>query len=199
MPMLLAQAELVDKLKENWVLAAIGAGLLVALYVVFKIATGRKKEHRDLEKGQREYLAEYPPPPPGGARRLNVNGIPARLRLVVFAPTGKAQIPISMDDVPDLLDDVLRGLGGFVKADKPRVKIWPAQLSVAGFAPTFHRLVKSPDAGEKSSRWVKLAGPARLGRTPILLGLALLADESCKLGDVYVEPTEWGDLLQVQR
>ena len=101
-----------------------------------------------------------------------MNGEPVRVRLVVVAPTGKQQDPITPDDVPELLDDVVRGLGGFVKADKPRVRVWPPQLSVAGFAPTFHRLVESPDAGKQSSRWVKLAGPARTGKRPILLGLA---------------------------
>jgi hypothetical protein len=197
--MLWAQAEIIDKLRGNWIFAVMGLGILVALFVVFKIATGRKKAHPDNERGQRENLAEYPPPPLAGARQLSANGILVRLRLVVISPTGKSQDPISPDDVPDLLDDVLRGLGSFVKADKPRVRIWPPQLSVAGFAPTFHRLVSSPDEGAKSSRWVKLAGRARTGKRPVLLGLALLADESCKLGDVHVGTTEWGRLLQIGR
>lgn len=197
--MLWAQAEIVDKLKDNWILLAAGLGVLIALFVLFKIARGGKKKHVDLEKGQREDLGEYPPPPPAGAKRLTINGVPVRVRLVVISPTGKAHEAVSADDVPDLLDDVLRGLGSFVKTDKPRVKIWPTQLSVVGFAPTFHRLVESPDDGKKSSRWVKLAGPARTGNRPILLGLALLADEPCKLGDIHVEQTQWGDLLQVQR
>ena len=197
--MLFAQADLVDKLKANWIYAAIGLGVLVALFVLFKIATGRKKPHKDIERGQRERLGEYPPPPPAGARRLSVNGENARLRLVVVSPTGKAHDPISPDDIPELLDDVLRGLGGFVKTDKPRVKVWPTQLSVVGFAPTFHRLIESPDAEKKSSRWVKLAGPAKAGGRPILLGLALLTEDPTKIGDVHVETTEWGDLLRVER
>jgi hypothetical protein len=199
--MLSAQADdLVNTVKENWVYGAVGVGLVFALFVLLRIAAGRKKKHPDLERGQREDLGEYPPPPAAaGARRLTVNGIPVRLRLVVVAPTGKAQDAIGADDVPALLDDVLRGLGEFVRADRPRVKVWPTQLSVAGFAPTFHRLVESPDTGKASSRWVKLAGPARTGQRPILLGLAVLADEPCKLGDVHVETTEWGELLQVGR
>jgi hypothetical protein len=197
--MLFAQAELVDKLKANWIYAAIGLGVLVALFVLFKMASGRKKPHKDIERGQRENLAEFPPPPPAGAKRLSVNGESARLRLVVISPTGKAQDPIAVDDIPELLDDVLRGLGSFVKADKPRVKVWPTQLSVVGFAPTFHRLIESPDAGKKSSRWVKLAGPVKAGGRPILLGLALLTDDATKIGDVNVDTSEWGDLLRVER
>jgi hypothetical protein len=199
--MLRAQADgLPDLVRENWVYAAIGLGLLVALVVLIRIATGRKKKYPDLEKGLREDLADYPPPPAtAGARRLRVNGVPVRVRLVVVAPTGKLQETISPDHVPDLLDDVLRGLGGFVRTDKPRIKVWPPQLSVAGFAPTFHRLVQSSDAADRPSRWVKLAGPARTGKRPVLLGLALWADEPCQVGDVVVETTEWGELLQVGR
>jgi hypothetical protein len=183
-----------------WVYVAAGAAVLIAVVVLLKIATSRKRPHPDLEKGLREDLAEFPPPSAtASGRRLETNGVPVRLRLVVVAPTGKQQAPVTPDDVPELLDDVLRGLGGFVRADKPRVKVWPPQLSVAGFAPTFHRLVESPDAGGQPSRWIKLAGPARTGKRPILLGLALLADEPCKLGDVHVETTEWGELLQVSR
>jgi hypothetical protein len=197
--MVFAQAEAIEKLKANWIYCAIGLGVLVAIIVLLKIAGGRKKKHPDLERAQREDLAEYPPPPPAGGKRLSANGVPVRVRLIVIAPTGKAQDPISVDELPDLLEDVLRGLGSFVKSDKPRVKVWPTQLSVAGFAPTFHRLVESPDAEKKSSRWIKLAGPARSGKRPILLGMALLADEPCKMGDVHVETTAWAEILQVQR
>jgi len=199
--MLWAQADgLADKARDNWVYAAIGAGLLVALAVLYRIATGRKKPPPDLEKGLREDLAGYPPPPAAtGPRRLSVSGVPVRLRLVVVAPPGKQHDAVTADDVPDLLDDVVRGLGGFVRTDKPRVNVWPPQLSTAGFAPTFHRLVESPDRDGQASRWVKLAGPARTGKRSILLGLALLADEPCKLGDIHVETTEWKELLEVAK
>ena len=189
--MIWAQAnDLVEKLADNWVLVAIGVGALAAVLILLRIAAGRKRPHPDLERGQRENLAEYPPPPAASGRRLMVNGTPARVRLVVVAPTGKQQDPITPDDVPEILDDVLHGLGKYVTADRPRVRVWPPQLSVAGFGPTFHRLVASPDAGAQSSRWVKLAGPARTGKRPILLGLAVLADEPLKLGDVQVETTD---------
>jgi hypothetical protein len=199
--MLWAQVEDVLKpLQDNWILAAILIGLLVAALVLLKIARSRKKEPPDLEKALREDLKTYPPSPsahePG---RLSVNGIPGRLRLVVMAPTGKTQENIMPDHVAEMLNNVIRGLGAFVNADKPRIKVWPPQLSIGGFAPTFHRLVESPDPADKPSRWVKLAGPARTGKRPILLGLVIYADEPCQLGDVNVETTEWGELLEVPR
>ncbi|HKB03307.1 MAG TPA: hypothetical protein VKD90_13870 [Gemmataceae bacterium] len=199
--MLFAQADgLPDAIRDNWVYAAIGAGLLIALVVLYRIATSRKKPPPDLERGLREDLATYPlPPAAAGPRRLSVNGVPVRVRLVVVAPIGKQQTAILPDEVRALLDDVVRGLGGFVPTDKPRIRVWPPQLSVAGFAPTFHRLVVSPDRDRPTSRWVKLAGPARTGQRPILLGLALLADEPCKMGDLHVETTEWHEVLEVAR
>ena len=199
--MLWAQVEdVTNAVREYWIPAAIVGGALIALVVLWKIATSRKKPHLDLEMGLREDLRAYPPlPAAAGPRRLGVNGEPVRLRLVVVAPTGKLQDPITPDDVPGLLDDVLRGLGGFVSTDKPRIKVWPPQLSVAGFAPTFLRLIESPDGAGQLSRWVKLAGPARTRKRPILLGLVFLADEPSKLGDLNVESTEWGELLDVPR
>jgi hypothetical protein len=198
--MIWAQADdILETARNNWVLFAALAGLVVAGLVLLRIAAGRKRPHPDLEKGLREVLAEYPAPPPAGPWRLTLNGDPVRVRLVVVAPTGKHHGPLTPDDVRGLLDDVLRGLGEVVGHDRPRVRVWPPQLSVSGFAPTFHRLVASPDAGAPASRWVKLAGPARTGGRPILLGLAVLADRPLKLGDVQVESTEWKELLRMER
>jgi hypothetical protein len=199
--MLLAQADgLADKVKDNWILAAMSLGVLVAAVVLYRIATSRPRKHLDPERGLREDLGGYPPPPAAaGSERLTVDGLPVRVRLVVVAPVGRLQEATSPAQVPGLLDDVLRGLGRYVTTDKPRVKVWPPQLSMAGFAPTFHRLVQSPDRPGRPSRWVKVAGPARAGQRNILLGLALLADEPCKLGEVPVEPTEWHRLLAVAR
>jgi hypothetical protein len=174
-----------------WPYVAVGVGALVVLVVLVRLARRRAGGHRDLEAGLREDLDEYPPAPPGAARLL-VNGVPGRLRLVVVAPTGKLSDPITPDDVPELLDRVHLGLGRLVEADKPRVKVWPPPLSSAGFGPTFHRVVRG-----SGKRWVKLAGPARTGRRPVLLGLVVWTDNASGLGDVVVEPTEWGELLHV--
>src|SRR5687768_6346991 len=103
--MLWAQAEeVINALRDNWIGVAVATGLLIAVVVVFKIATGRKKPLPDLENSQRENLRTFPPPPPARARRLSVNGEPVRLRLVVVAPTGKLQDPITPDGVAELLD-----------------------------------------------------------------------------------------------
>jgi hypothetical protein len=50
--MFFAQADIVDRIKDNWIFVAVGLGVLVALIVVLKIATSRKKPHLDIEKSQ---------------------------------------------------------------------------------------------------------------------------------------------------
>jgi hypothetical protein len=198
--MLWAQAGLPAEVKDNLVYVAAGVGVLVAVVVLWRIATSRTRPPHDPERGLREDLAGYPPPPAAaGGRRLTADGLPVRLRLVVVAPAGKVYDAISPDDVPGLLDEVVRGLGGLVAADKPRIRVWPAPLSAAGFAPTFHRLVHGPDPAGQPSRWVKLAGPARAGQRPFLLGLALWADQASTLGAMDIEPGEWKKVLQVER
>jgi hypothetical protein len=198
--MIWAQAnELVESAANHWILIAVLVGIVVALVVLLRIALTRKKPHVDLETGLREVLADYPSPPPVRRRRLTICDVPVRVRLVVMAPTGKLQAPITPDDVAGLLDGVHPGMGAYVAADKPRIRIWPPQLSVAGFTPTFHRLVESPDASQEASRWVKVAGPARTSKQPILLGLAVIAEEPVKLGDMQVETTEWRELLRIER
>jgi hypothetical protein len=203
--MLFAQADkvndFVDKLKNNdklYVYVAVGAAVLFVLFILYKIATGRRGAP-DLQSGQREKLAEFPPPPPVGDRQLKVNGMPVRIRLVVVAPTGKANDDISADEVYSLLNEISHGLGTAARSDKPRIRVWPPQLSVAGFAPTFHRLVDATDPSKKGSRWIKIAGSAKTGQRPILLGMAVLAEESTSLGELHMNQTDWQEMLQVSR
>lgn len=171
--------------------AAAGFGALVVLFVLFKIMFGKKK-HPNLEQGMGENLASYPPPPAvTGPKQLTINGIPVRVRLVVLAPAGNQQ-QVSADEATDKLNDVLKGLGSLIKSDKPRIKIWPAQLSIPGFAPTFHRLVKVP-----TNEWIKIAGVAKVGGKPMLVGLAVLADEPNDVGELKLDHMDWAETLQL--
>ena len=131
--------------------------------------------------------------------RLLIDGQEARLRLVVMAPAGMEQEPIDAHDVPELLDDFRRGLGELIKADKPRVCIWPPQLSSSGFAPTFFRLVESPDPPATRSHWIRIAGPIKIAGKSYLLGLACLADHTSKIGTFNVTVNEWRERLAIDR
>lgn len=169
---------------------ALGGFVFVILVIVW-LQRGAPKEP---EEGLMEKLSTLPPPPTGArAARLKVMNLPGRLRLVVVAPSGKRTV----GNVEAALEEVFNGLGEVAAEDKPRVRIWPPQLSAQGFAPTFFRNTQRPDADGKPSRWVLLAGPARAGGVPVLLGLAVLVDKPTTMGLVTMTETKWGEMLSV--
>lgn len=182
------------------VLAAVALVVLVVLVLLLRAALRRRGGRRtdaDRERGMRENLAEYPPAPGAvGPRRLSVQGLPGRVRLVVLAPVGK-QARIDATRAEDLLNYVVPGLGDVARHDRPRVRVWPPQLSVQGFAVTFHRLTQRPEPDDQPSHWVLLAGEARVGQHYILLGMAVWAEEKSLLGRLTLTPDRWPDVLRV--
>jgi hypothetical protein len=173
----------------------IGAGAVVVVLVVIALMR-RGKRPVDPEHGLSENLAGFPPAPgQPGRRRLVVHGQPMRLRLIVVAPTGKK--PLSTEDAEALVGSMIRGMDEILKADRPRVRVWPVQYSNIGFAQSFFRRVLRPEARGRMSQWVRVAGPAKSGATPILLGLALMADEPTDVDELSLDGNEWLDVLQV--
>lgn len=170
----------------------IGGG---ALAVVFLFLIFRRKKKHDPEAGLAEDLGEYPPPPRPGKRRLLVQGSPMRLRLVVVAPVGKKDFAKG-GDVEPILDEVVPGLADIAEVDKPRVRVWPAQLTVPGFPPSFWRLTEKPSG--QAGNWVLVAGAARANGQPVLLGLALWTDKPTKKGQLVLEPNQWSEALRVE-
>ncbi len=146
-----------------------------------------------------EDLAQYPPPPAQTAgRTLTLYNMPVRLRLIVVAPLGYEASQIEAD-VPTLLDRILPGLGRFVYADMPRVRVWPTQLSHQGFHAAFRRWAVIPDEPHEPSRWVLAMGRILVERRPIGIGMALLANQENTLGRVVLEqPQQWMDGLRIR-
>ncbi|QVL30541.1 hypothetical protein KIH39_16990 [Telmatocola sphagniphila] len=180
-------------------LTYIGIAVAVILVIVVLVKFfGGPRTPPDLESGLRENLKEFPPPPAAGQRTLIFNGLETRIRLIVVAPQGKQKQTITAQDVPNLMGDLLRGLQSVVKSDKPRIKVWPTQLSIDGFAPTFHRLVASPDADKAKSKWIRIAGPVKIGGINYLVGMALWSAEATKIGKVIMQPTSWGSDLSIE-
>jgi hypothetical protein len=176
-----------DKLLLYGGVAAGVAVLLLFLLVVLR--RGRKPV--DPEAGLVEDLATYPPPRGNG--RLRLKNQPARLRLVVVAPVGKK--PLGEPEA--VLEGILRGLGAVIAEDRPRLRVWPPQLSTRGFGPTFLRLTRKPEPEGRPSRWVLLAGPARSAGQPVLVGLALWTETPGKLGPLLLDELQWGEVLTV--
>lgn len=174
--------------------AVAGGGLLALLLLILWVRRGRRPP-LDPESGLREDLSAYPPAGPG-PRRLFVKGQPLRLRLVVAAPMGKRPLP-SGGAMEPLLDAMLPGLGDIARQDRPRFRVWPAQLSQHGFGPTFFRLTQRPEPLGKPSPWILMAGPVRAGAHQFLLGLALCGEGPNSLGNLTPQADDWGDILRI--
>jgi hypothetical protein len=174
--------------------SVIGGALLLLLLLILWMRRGRRPPV-DPEAGLIENLGDYPPAGPG-PQRLYLHGQPLRLRLVVLAPLGKRPLPAD-GAVEPLLDQMLRGLGDIVRQDRPRIRVWPSQLSQQGFAPTFVRLSRRPEQSDKPSPWVLAAGPVRAGGHQFLLGLALCADAPTDLGNLSLQADQWREVFRI--
>jgi hypothetical protein len=176
----------------------IGAliALLLLIAVVKFLFGGRAK--KGGAKNLIENLQEYPDLKSGsGDRQLRVEGVPVRLRLVVVAPAGTAS-EVDPDELADILEKILPGLGDIYKHDKPRVKVWPKQVSYQGFATHFHRCMETGEEEGTQSRWVKVAGRAKLGKFQIMLGVVLQSIKPNTVGRRTVDSHEWASVLRVR-
>jgi hypothetical protein len=152
----------------------------------------------DPERELHEDLLRYAPPlgPPADPQ-LTVYHLPVRLRLVVLAPAG-TETDLDAKATPRLLDLILRGLGEVARYDRPRVRVWPGQLSHHGFAATFFRRTRTPEREGQPSHWILAAGRALLGRKTVLVGLALWAEQANTVGRMSLEPHQWLNVLRLK-
>jgi hypothetical protein len=180
------------------VLLAVVAWLL--LWAVVRLLFRRRRKPPVAVLDLTEDLATYPPPPAlWGSRRLTVYDLPVRLRLVVAAPLGTEAGALHEEDIERMLDLVIPGLSAFLKSDKPRIRAWPTQLSHQGFTAAFRRFTLRPDPENPVSRWVLVMGKALIGRRPVAIGFACLADRDNTLSRVVVEqPHQWMEAMRIK-
>jgi hypothetical protein len=144
-----------------------------------------------------EDLSLIPPPLQSpGERQFAIYHVPARLRLVVAAPAG-TDLPIDEKRVKKELERLWPGVREILTVDKPRFRIWPAQLSQQGFALAFHCHLRRPDPETKASPWISVAGKIQLDGATLLLGLALWTEEKTTFGQLTLEPHQWRDVLRL--
>jgi hypothetical protein len=168
---------------------------VVTLVAYFLLRGGKKTA--EPGSGLLEDLSAYPSPPPRKSqRRLTVQGRPSRIRLIVVAPVGKRDLR-EFGEPEDLLNRVVHGLGDVAREDRPRIRMWPPQLSKEGFAPSFIRNTRRPD-GAEGPHWTFLAGPAKAGEVQILLGMAVWSEETTYAPQQSLEPSQWAVLLRVE-
>jgi hypothetical protein len=171
--------------------------LMLLLAVVRFLFGGRGKKTKDDGK-LAENLADYPElKKTSGDRQLRAEGVPVRMRLVVMAPAGTAW-DLEMDEVPAILEKVIPGLGEIYKYDKPRIKIWPTQVSYQGFANHFHKNMKTGGEEGEQTRWVLVAGRIKVGKKQYMLGVALQSIKPNTIGRQIVDSHEWATILKVR-
>jgi hypothetical protein len=193
-----------ESLQEYW-LVVFGAA---ALLVLLPLAWYKRRHLRALlrlplrpvreEPRLDEDLANFVPPPGlPGPRRLFIEGVPARLRLVVVAPQGKGTT-IAETDIREVLDQVRWGLGAIARQDQAALRVWPVQLSAHGFPAVFHRQLHKAEPEGQPSHWVLLAGPTPPRSHPVLLGLAVWTDDATTIGQLTMDAGQWLRTLDIE-
>jgi hypothetical protein len=172
--------------------------VLLLLAAMVRLLFGGKRKQASAEPRLIENLHEYPElTKTSGDRQLRAEGVPARLRLVVIAPAGTAS-DIEVDELADTLEKLLAGLGEIYKHDKPRVKVWPTQVSEQGFTNHFHKNMITGGAEGEPTRWALIAGRVKLGKQQIMLGVALQTIKPNTIGRRTVASHEWASILRVR-
>jgi hypothetical protein len=191
-----------DFLESGGWWAVLGFAALIALLIVWAIASRILRLFQRREKVPKENLLldlkTIPDAVPStGDRRLTVDGVPVRVRLVVVAPAG-TENPIDLLSIPKLLDRVVLGLGEMVQHDQALIRVWPVQYSHEGFINTFHRNTPIPEGEREPSRWVLVAGLARIGEKQVNIGLGLQAIRPTSLGRRTLKMHEWPEVLRIK-
>jgi hypothetical protein len=190
----------------GWLLAAAFLALVVLfalawmIRALFRALVGRCiKSSVDSDADYVEDLVRCPMPQGDpGDRRLTVYHMPVRIRLVIMAALGRDAI-VDNAAVESLLDQVMPGMSEVARRDRPKIRVWPAQLSHTGFATAFHRRMHKPEPDHVASRWILVGGRAQVGRQPLLIGLALWADDPHTVGRITLDPHQWLDVLRLRK
>jgi hypothetical protein len=172
--------------------------VLLLLYAVVRMVFGGKGKKASTGLSLTEDLDTYPELKKSvGDRQLRAEGVPVRLRLIVVAPAGTAS-EIDVDELEDMLEKIVPGLGGIYKNDKPRVKVWPTQVSYQGFGNHFHKNMETGAEEGEQTRWVLIAGRAKVGKQQIMLGLGLQTIKPNTIGRRTIDSHEWATILRVR-
>lgn len=133
-----------------------------------------------------------------GSQRLIVNGLPARLRLVILSLGARNAGELSPEMSDRVLDWIKPGLAEVCAEDYPRVRVWPPFYSAGGFETAVAANVSIPAEKGERSPWVVVIGQVRMGRALLNVALGLYADEVNNLRYVKVKGDQWLSVLGVK-
>jgi nucleoside-diphosphate-sugar epimerase len=137
--------------------------------------------------------------PPGAGPQLLLHGLRMRAAIIVIAPVGRGSELPAAGDVPAILDQAVPGLSRVLTSHAARVKLWPPQLSVKGFAQAFFAHFRLPGDRGRGTPWCSLAGKFEANGRPLLLGLILSAAGPNGLSQTVAEHGgEWTRLLEIR-
>ncbi|GAB6166382.1 hypothetical protein JCM19992_23820 [Thermostilla marina] len=177
------------------------AAPLPILYVLLRMWRRRRKKPAVLPVDLSVDVTSLPiqPPVPGQMPQLEFAGLPVRLGVVVLAPSGRANPLPPRDQFDALFEAVVPGLAEVVARDRPAVYTWPEQLSSEGFARSFFANVPLPGDRGRGTPWCSVAGMARWGDRPFLVGLVMMASRPNSFVPEIVEHEgDWYRLLRVR-
>lgn len=181
----------------------VGVALLVFIVLVFLTRRVVKlfRKPKDISLVDPLRVVDLSAEPLGKNERtdLKVHNLPVRLGVVVLAPLGRLDLPDD-EEIPNILDGLVPGLGKFVADDTPIVRSWPNQVSVGGFANnlSLHMQVGGKDLTE--TPWCLVAGKTKRPDGLLLVTLALAAEASNRLGVVRLDDeSQWMQAIQVSR
>jgi hypothetical protein len=134
-----------------------------------------------------------------GPRQVTVNGIQARLRLVVLAPANRETGEVRPDAADHVLDWIKAGLSEVAASDYPGVRVWPLMYSEGAFAAAFAGAVPIPERAGLRSHWVLVSGTVSMGLHKLHVGLVLNAEEPNTLRHVIIPAEQWTTVLGIEK
>jgi hypothetical protein len=134
-----------------------------------------------------------------GPKQVTVQGMPARLRLVIFSLGTRNAGELSEEMADRVLDWIKPGLAEVTAADFPRVRVWPPFFSADGFTKAFAANVPIPELKGERSHWVLVSGQVKMGKAVVNVGLGFYADEANTLRNLNVKGERWASVLGAQK
>jgi hypothetical protein len=186
----------------RWAVIGIVAALVFLLVLSSALRRWRSVARESENFELLEEVFSYPPAPnlSSDTKPLMLYGLPVRLRLMVLGPLGHDAGSIIADDVDAITERMVPGLSGRLRLDLPRIRLWPTQLSHAGFVAAFRRNTPLPDNEVKLRSWVLVMGKVLKDGKPIAVGLAMQSTEPNTFGPIVLQHAhQWMEVLRIGR
>jgi hypothetical protein len=133
-----------------------------------------------------------------GPKQATVRGTPARLRLVVVAPSDSKRRTPHWEPLAGFLDAIHPGLGGATANDYPRVEVRPGPVAPDALRPTLESAIQFPEAAGRPSRWVVAVGEVAWAGSSVPVGLGFFADQPTAARVIEVQGGRWSEAVGVR-